>query len=59
MTEEQKAQREKLFFEWFDKAQAIADKNDVSIYVVYNARQIWDTAYATAVKEITGGVANG
>jgi hypothetical protein len=37
--------RERDFFVWFDKAQAIADKHEVSIYTVYNARQIWDFAY--------------
>ena len=38
-------QQEALFFEWFDKIQAIADANDVSIYTVVNARQIWDAGY--------------
>ena len=38
-------EREKEFFEWFDKAQALADKHEVSIYTIYNARQIWDLAY--------------
>lgn len=39
------AEREREFFEWFEKAQALADKHEVSIYTIYNARQIWDLAY--------------
>jgi len=59
MTPEQKDKQEQLFFQWFNNAQAIADKNEVSIYTVYNARQIWDIAYKTAFDQITNGQANG
>lgn len=38
-------QQEALFFEWFDKIQAIADANEVSVYTVVNARQIWDAGF--------------
>jgi hypothetical protein len=46
-----KQAREQEFFEWFEKIQAIADKNEVSFYAVMNARQIWDTAYASGVAQ--------
>lgn len=59
MTNEQKDKQEQLFFEWFAKAQSVADKHEVSIYTVYNARQIWDIAYQTAFEQITGGQSNG
>ena len=43
--------REREFFEWFDTIQQIAERQDVSIYTVVNARQIWDTAYAKGVAQ--------
>ncbi len=39
--------REQAFWEWYEPIQALADKHEVSIYQVVNARQIWDMAYAT------------
>jgi hypothetical protein len=43
--------REREFFEWFAVIQEQAEKHDVSIYTVVNARQIWDTAYAKGVAQ--------
>jgi len=37
--------QEQTFFEYFDQWQALADKYDVSVYQIVNARQIWDYAY--------------
>lgn len=34
------------FFEWFDAAQALADKHDVEIHRIYNVRQVWDYAFS-------------
>jgi len=50
MNEWQKA-REQEFFEWYEKATQIAEKHGVSLYTVYNARQIWDLAYASGVAQ--------
>ena len=38
--------QEQTFFEYFDQWQALADKYDVSVYQIVNARQIWDYAYS-------------
>ena len=38
--------QEQQFFEYFDQWQALADKHDVSVYQIVNARQIWDYAYS-------------
>ena len=37
---------EQQFFQWFDQWQALADKHEVTIYQIVNARQIWDLAYS-------------
>jgi hypothetical protein len=37
--------QEQQFFEYFDQWQALADKHEVSVYQIVNARQIWDYAY--------------
>jgi hypothetical protein len=34
------------FFEWFDEAQALADKHNVRIEQIYNIRQVWDLAFS-------------
>jgi hypothetical protein len=39
--------REEEFWKWYDPIQAIAERQDVSIYQIVNAREIWDIAYAT------------
>jgi hypothetical protein len=39
--------REQEFWKWYDPIQATAEKHEVSIYQIVNARQIWDIAYAT------------
>lgn len=39
--------REQAFFENYDKWNAIAEKHEVSIYQIVNAREIWDIAYTT------------
>lgn len=44
-----KRRQETEFFEWFDKANAIAEQYDITIYQVANARQIWDYAYAAGM----------
>jgi hypothetical protein len=43
--------REREFFAWFDTIQQVAERHDVSIYTVVNARQIWDIAYAKGVAQ--------
>ena len=35
------------FFEWFDEAQALADKHNVEISKIYNIRQVWDFAFSS------------
>jgi hypothetical protein len=37
---------ENQFFDWFDEAQALADKHDVEIHRIYNVRQVWDYAFS-------------
>lgn len=37
---------ENKFFEWFDHAQALADKHNVEIHNIYNIRQVWDYAFS-------------
>ena len=37
---------EAQFFEWFDAAQALADKHNVEIHKIYNVRQVWDYAFS-------------
>lgn len=37
---------EAQFFEWFDAAQALADKHNVEIHRIYNVRQVWDYAFS-------------
>ncbi len=39
--------REAAFFEWYEPIQQMADKHNVTIYQVVNAREIWDMAYTT------------
>ena len=39
--------REAAFFEWYEPIKEIADRNDVTIYQIVNAREIWDFAYTT------------
>ena len=34
------------FFEWYDEAQALADKHNVEISKIYNIRQVWDYAFS-------------
>jgi hypothetical protein len=34
------------FFEWFDEAQALADKHEVRLEQIYNVRQVWDYAFS-------------
>ena len=35
------------FFEWFDEAQAVADKHNVRLEQIYNVRQVWDFAFSS------------
>jgi hypothetical protein len=38
--------QEQAFWNYYDQANAIAEKHNVEIYQVVNFRQIWDYAYA-------------
>ena len=46
-------QQQEEFFEWFALINTIAEKQGVSIYKIWNARQIWDYAYE---KGVTAGL---
>lgn len=39
--------REAAFFEHYNMWAELAEKHDVTIYQIVNARQIWDLAYTT------------
>lgn len=41
------SKQEDAFFEWYEPIKETADKHDVTIYQIVNARQIWDFAYMT------------
>lgn len=38
--------QERVFWEFYNPIQAMADKHDVSIYTIVNIREIFDYAYA-------------
>ena len=44
-------EREREFFEWFADVEEYAEKHDISIYTVVNARQIWDVAYKKGAEQ--------